>query len=229
MPKMKAISRKGTTSRRRSDVYLLVAGAVVLALSALPIEAGSVGALEADVFRFINDLPGAIYGVLWPAMQLGNVIAAPVAALAAMLARRFRLAVGLVVSGVVVWLLAKVVKDLIERGRPAELLSDVSRRDAPAVGQGYPSGHAAVVVALAAVASPYLSRPLRIVVWTLAALVCLARVYVGAHLPLDVIGGAAFGLAIGALCNLALGVSRGTRRSAPVTSSTEELRAQGRP
>ena len=41
--------------------------------------------------------------------------------------------------------------------------------------------------------------------WSLAALsgfVPLARMYVGAHLPLDVVGGSALGLAIGSAVNL---------------------------
>jgi membrane-associated phospholipid phosphatase len=193
------------TGRRRLDALLVVAGAAVLVLTAIPIDAHATSEPEADIFRWVNQLPGALYGLVWPVMQLGNVIAVPVVAVAAMLARRFRLAIGLAASGLVVWLLAKVIKDLIERGRPAELLSEVVRRDAPRVGHGYPSGHAAVAVALAAVASPYLNRPLKIVVWILAAAVCIARVYVGAHLPLDVVGGAGFGLAVGSLCNLVLG------------------------
>lgn len=192
--------------RRRLDILLLLVGAGILILASIPIEAREVSGFEADVFEAMNGLPGAIYGAMWPVMQFGNVIAAPVAALAALVARRFRLAAGLAISGMLVWLLAKVIKDLIERGRPAELLSEVVRRDAPRVGQGYPSGHAAVAVALVTVASPYLNRPLKLVAWILAAGVCVARVYVGAHLPLDVIGGAAFGLAIGAACNLMLGV-----------------------
>jgi membrane-associated phospholipid phosphatase len=194
-----------TFRRRGQDVVLLLVGFAVLALTAIPIDAQSVGALETDLFRLVNDLPGAIYGAVWPVMQLGNVIIAPVLALVALITRRFRLAAAIALSGFVVWLLAKVVKDLVERGRPAELLEEVLRRGAPRVGQGYPSGHAAVAVAIAVVVSPYLSRPLKAVAWTLAAAVCVARVYVGAHLPLDVLGGAAFGLAIGALCNLVLG------------------------
>jgi membrane-associated phospholipid phosphatase len=35
--------------------------------------------------------------------------------------------------------------------------------------------------------------------------VCLARLYVGAHLPLDVVGGAALGLAVAGLVRLVLG------------------------
>jgi undecaprenyl-diphosphatase len=37
----------------------------------------------------------------------------------------------------------------------------------------------------------------------------LARMYVGAHLPLDMVGGAALGLATGAAVRLALGTRRG--------------------
>jgi predicted Ser/Thr protein kinase len=62
-----------------------------------------------------------------------------------------------------------------------------------------------VVLALATVASPYLPRRSRRIAWGLAITVCLARMYVGAHLPLDVVGGAALGWMAGALVHLVLG------------------------
>jgi membrane-associated phospholipid phosphatase len=54
---------------------------------------------------------------------------------------------------------------------------------------------------------------LRPVAWSTAATVGAARVYVGAHLPLDVVGGAALGVAAG---SAARGVGRRltARRSA---------------
>jgi glycosyltransferase 2 family protein len=71
------------------------------------------------------------------------------------------------------------------------------------------SGHSAVAVALATVASPFLGRRARRVAWTLAALVCVARIYVGSHLPFDVVGGAALGWAAGALVLLVFGAPTG--------------------
>lgn len=73
---------------------------------------------------------------------------------------------------------------------------------------GFVSGHSAVAAALATAAAPYLSRRLRRVAWALALTVGLARVYVGAHLPLDVVGGLLVGWVTGSLVHHALGVPR---------------------
>src|SRR4029450_566136 len=160
----------------------------------------------------------------------------PVVAGVAALTRRFRLAVNLAVAGFGCYFLALLVKSLVHRGRPSQYLPDVNLHGPAASGLGYVSGHAAVAVALASVASPYLSRRARRVAWTLAAAVCLSRVYVGAHLPLDVIGGAAVGFAVGAAVHLVLGApggspSAGRIRHALIDSGfqPEEGMAQGRP
>jgi membrane-associated phospholipid phosphatase len=196
-------------SRRRAyDLVGFIAASVVLVLTALPIDEDNVSRVEAHVFRWFNELPGALFRGIWILMQLGNLLVVPAVVVIAVFLRRFRLATAAALAGSLVWLLAKVVKQIVPRGRPAELLNDVVLHDAPAAGNGYISGHAAVVFALVAVISPYLGRTLQYVAWLLAIVVCLARVYVGAHLPLDVAGGAAFGWAIGSLVNLGLGVPR---------------------
>jgi len=51
--------------------------------------------------------------------------------------------------------------------------------------------------AMATVASPYLGRSGRRTAWLLVALVAVARMYVGAHFPADVIGGFAVGWVVG--------------------------------
>jgi membrane-associated phospholipid phosphatase len=204
-----AAASRLTKPRHQGDAVRLVAGLAILALSAELVQRHRVGVLETNVFRLVNDLPGLLYPLFWLAMQAGNLLAVPLALAAAALLGRFRLALDLGVAGGGAWLLAKLIKHLRERGRPPDLLTHVHLHGPPATGLGYVSGHAAVAVALATVASPYLGRRARRIAWGVAALVCLARIYVGAHLPLDVIGGAALGWATGALVHLLLGAPGG--------------------
>ena len=192
------------------DVVLLLLGTLVLVLASIPVYGGRVTGAEAAVFRVVDAVPLPIAAV-WPVMQLGNLLVVPAAALVAAALRRWRLAAELLLAGVGVYLLAKVVKGIVERARPDALLDDVVVRGAPALGRGFVSGHAAVVTALLVVAWPWLSRPGRVVCAVLAVLVCLARVQVGAHLPLDVVGGAGLGLLVAGAVRLLLG-----RPTAPV-------------
>ncbi len=153
----------------------------------------------------MNGLPEALAYVLIPVMQAGSLAAVFAAGILALIARRPRLAGLVVMAGGSAWVLAKLVKRVVERGRPDEYLLDVVIRGAVQIGQGFPSGHAAVIAAMATVATPYLSRPGRLVVWTVVGLVALARVYTGAHLPLDVVAGVLVGWAFGCVVNLTLG------------------------
>ena len=194
-----------TVVRAPADLLLVAVGALLLVLSALPVDAVAVTPAEEAVFRGINGPTVLPFLLVWPIMQLGNLAVVPVTAAVAAAFRRWRLAAGLLVAGFGTWLAAKVVKGIVTRGRPDDLLADVVIRGDAAVGRGYVSGHAAVVVAVLTVAWPWLSRPGRIVCAVLAGLVCLARVHVGAHLPLDVVGGAALGLAVGGVVRLLLG------------------------
>ena len=61
-------------------------------------------------------------------------------------------------------------------------------------GLGYPSGHAAIAVAMASAASPLVPRRVRPALWSVAIGVGVSRIYVGAHMPLDVAGGVALGI-----------------------------------
>jgi undecaprenyl-diphosphatase len=126
-------------------------------------------------------------------------------AILALATRRLRLALDAVLAAGSIYLIAKLVKEFVQRGRPQTLLDNVNILGEPARGLGYVSGHSAVAVALATVASPYLGRRARRVAWVLAGCVCLARMYVGAHLPFDVVGGAALGWAAGSLVLFVLG------------------------
>ena len=188
--------------RVRHGWRVLIATALVV-VTALPIESRSVPSWERSVFVAINGLPDFFYPVIAVVMQLGNFLAVPVVALASFIAtRRWRIAIDLALSGVAAWFVARLLKEVIHRGRPATLLHDVVVRGQPAHGFGYVSGHTAVAAALATVAAAYFGPKVTTTAIVVAVIVGLGRIYVGAHLPLDVAGGAAVGWAVGSLIHL---------------------------
>lgn len=183
--------------------------ALIVLLVAVRATVDPPAAWEIDVFRAVNDLPRQAEWALWPLQQAGMALAIPAGAVVLwFIVRHWRPPATLVIGGIVFgWGVAKVIKQFVGRTRPGSLLDDVSFGfDVPMDGLGYPSGHAVVALTLAVVFSPYLPRWLRWIVYGFAAAVCFSRVYMGAHMPLDVIGGAAFGVIIGSLVNLAAGL-----------------------
>jgi membrane-associated phospholipid phosphatase/predicted Ser/Thr protein kinase len=200
------LPRPGYT-RHPGDAVRVVLGSAVLALTTAAIHKNFVGDREAALFRVVNELalPGWTWPGVWLVMQLGVIGAVPLVAVLALATRRLRLALDAVLAAGSIYLIAKLVKEFVQRGRPQTLLGDVHILGEPARGLGYVSGHSAVAVALATVSSPYLGRRARRVAWILAGCVCLARMYVGAHLPYDIIGGAALGWAAGSLVLFVLG------------------------
>jgi PAP2 superfamily. len=200
-------------ARRQGDLFRLVGGSLVLAVSAAIAAEGTQG-WEISVFRAVNDLPESVFWPVWVVMQLGALAAVPIAALAALLFRHVRLAVNLAISGTLAYLAALLVKNIVGRPRPSGVLSGVHLRHMTSGGLGFPSGHAAVATALAVSVFPYLGRRGRAAIWVLAVIVSFARMYVGAHFPLDVIGGAALGTAVGSAVHRVLGapIERGSHR-----------------
>ncbi len=160
---------------------------------------------EQDLFAGINDLPDELKPVLFVEMQLGSFWAIPLVSLGMVAWRKPRAGLTAAVAGLAAWLLAKVVKHQVERGRPFELLSGVHVRESGITGLGFVSGHTAVSFALATALTPWINGKWRVVPFALASCVGFARIYVGAHLPLDVLGGAGVGIACGSLSAWAFG------------------------
>ncbi|MDQ3145990.1 MAG: phosphatase PAP2 family protein, partial [Actinomycetota bacterium] len=80
---------------------------------------------------------------------------------------------------------------------PGTFVQEVLLRGRAQTGLGFPSGHAAVATTMTCVALPHLRPALRVPVCGWVAIVGAARMYVGAHLPVDIAGGVGLGLAVG--------------------------------
>jgi membrane-associated phospholipid phosphatase len=201
--------------------WLLVAtgGLLLLVLCALVASDGTVGNVERSVFHAINDLPGGLYPVLWPFQQFGNLLIALVVGIVVALAlRQWWVAAAVAVAVVLKLLGEQAVKEVVQRSRPGTTIGDVTMRgDVSAHGLSFVSGHAVIVTAVAGLLTPILPRAWRWVPWAIVLLNGIARIYVGAHNPLDVVGGIGLGLVIAGILNAIL-AGLHSRRSGEVAS-----------
>jgi undecaprenyl-diphosphatase len=185
--------------------HLMVAlvGLVIVAVCAVIARNGTVGSAERDVFHAINDLPAWLYRVLWPFQQFGNlVIALVVGVIVAAVLRQWWVAGAVLVAVVLKLAFETLVKEIVERSRPGTSIGDITMRgDVSAHGLSFVSGHAVIVTAVAGLLTPILPRRWRWVPWAFVVLNGVARIYVGAHNPLDIVGGVGVGLVIAGLLN----------------------------
>jgi undecaprenyl-diphosphatase len=144
---------------------------------------------------------------MWIFQLMGLIGLPALLALIALFLRRYRLAVALLVAiPVKLFVIQTGIKHTVHRERPGRTEVDPILRGVPQEGSSFPSGHAVVAFTLAALLTPYLPRRWVPVLWLFAVLNATARVYLGAHNPLDVVCGAGAGLFLGGLLTFVIGV-----------------------
>ncbi len=182
-------------SVRRLALVAGVAAAIAVGTGLLA-RTHEVSGAERSVARWVYDLPDWTTNAFEVVMQAGSRLAILVVALVLLrTGRRTALVVG--ASALVAWGIASPLKDAVGRARPTVALLDRPIREV-VERNGFPSSHAAISAALAAalILVLPLGRGVRIALVGVAVATAVARVHLGVHWPLDVVGGAAIGVAV---------------------------------
>ena len=181
-----------------------VGGAAVALVGSAIVARKGLPEWERKSYRAINDAPDALAPVAWFPMQAGSLTAPFVlAGWSYWRSREPDPSVAYAAAGFATWLTAKGVKKVIGRGRPYDHDRATNLRLATQTdgSLGYVSGHAAVASTLATVMGDGLLPAKAAALQAFAVMVGVTRIYVGAHLPLDVVGGSALGILVGEATN----------------------------
>lgn len=143
--------------RRTSDQIRVVIAMVLMALAIA--HQGNETASEQSLFQLVNGLPDALVPLFQFLYRFGALWAVGLVVAAALFARRWRLARDMAIAGVAAWFLARLIGVVVVGNASIMHGLDYARRfdDTPT----FPVVRLTVIVAVVAVASPYLTRPMR--------------------------------------------------------------------
>src|SRR4029079_6377168 len=112
---------------------------------------------ERDLFEFFNTMPDALSPLFVFLYRFGSLWAVGLVGVAALVARRWRLARDLALGGVLAWFIVRLLGVmLVGHESLGQGLRVVTRLDDS---PSYPVVRLAVIVAVICAASPYLTRP----------------------------------------------------------------------
>ncbi len=175
---------------------------------------------EVRVEQFFTSLSDGISGVFAALLGVGTLWGVGLVVAAALLARRWRLALVLGLAGALAWFFGKFVGLLTAGVSVANAISGVFNGRPSG---SYPAVHLAVIAAVILGASPFLNRPTRRAGQVVLALAAIGVVVRGVGGVNDVLGALALAWGIAAALHLAFGSPAGRPTVAQVAASLAEL------
>lgn len=162
--------------------------------------------LDTWVFLFLNmrGYPEWLDRFMWLATQLGNMLAAFIAAALLFVLDQDNLAIEIILGTLTLWLLVEIIKAVSNRDRPFLTLDKTRLIGWREKGNSFPSGHTTQIFFLMTLFIHHfqLGWEGSIALYAIATLVGVTRIYVGAHYPRDVLAGIVLGSVWGILATL---------------------------
>lgn len=160
--------------------------------------------LDTWVFLLVNlrDChPRWLDRIMWLATQVGNMLTALFLAGLFFVINFRSLSVEVIFGTITLWLQVEIIKVLTDRARPFLALQGTRIIGWKERGRSFPSGHTAQTFFLMTLLSHYFPLGISgtLALYAVALMVGFTRIYVGAHYPRDVIGGAVLGFVWGVL------------------------------
>jgi membrane-associated phospholipid phosphatase len=176
---------------------------VLIALSVL----WSIGQhTDSYIFMFLNQIghhSERLDGVMWLITQLGSMWAALLSSCLFFVVNYRRLAIEVVLGTMTLWLIVEAIKMFTDRSRPFLVLEGTRIIGREESGRSFPSGHTSQIFFMATLLRYQFHDTGQIIAFYLiAVLVGFTRIYVGAHYPRDVLGGAVLGSVWGVIVAL---------------------------
>lgn len=189
----RALLWKGLSEQRGLVILLSVFALVTLSLVWT---AGQ--RLDVKVFMLFNKqhYPKWLDRSMWLATQLGNMLAALLAAGLLFLLNYRQMAFEITFGTLSLWLLVETIKALADRDRPFRVLEATRVIGWKEIGHSFPSGrHTTQIFFLVTLFIHRFELGIGICIglYAIAALVGFTRIYVGAHYPRDVVAGIVLG------------------------------------
>lgn len=163
--------------------------------------------LDTWVFLFFNlrgHHPLWMDRLMWILTQIGNGVIGILLCVVLYFSGNQSFAVQMLLGIFSLWLAVELVKAIVERSRPFLALEGTRVIGWRERGKSFPSGHTSQAFFMTALISLHFNHGglISAGLYFLAGLVGITRVYVGAHYPRDVIGGAILGSVWGIISNL---------------------------
>ncbi len=215
-----AFARASEEPYRRRPADLVITLAALAALVAAAVHDGEPTPFELDVTRALTHLPSEVRGIFVMLFRLGALWAVGLVTVAALLARRGRLARDLVIAGVGAWAVARFLAFLTDGSGAAKAFSSVVELD---TAPRFPTVSLAVLVAVIFAAAPYLTRAVRLLGFTVVVLAAPGAIAIGHAFPDDVVGALALGLLVAAAIHVAFGSPGGRPTLTQIALALAEL------